>query len=269
MAQRFDVSLKTLFRYSHGVVSRMLFGGRVKEWLNVEQPKVRNVRVDMLARLADGSIRHVDLQTGNDSKMPQRMAEYYMGFWRLLGKHVEQVVLYAGRERLTMKSEFRTPCMRHKYRIFNLRKMDGEELLASRDWGDNALALLTKADRERVFQVVARRLRKLKGDEQADAARTFVLLSGILGIEEEVGRRLREDDMIDMMQNKILGPALRVGLAQGRQEALAETVAAQARRRFGRLPARVRAQIRAADEATLRKWSLAVLDAPTLQDMLR
>ncbi len=62
MAQDYDVSLKLLFHHSRGLVAQRLFGGPVIEWVDIEQPKVTNIRVDLLARLADGSLRHVELQ---------------------------------------------------------------------------------------------------------------------------------------------------------------------------------------------------------------
>ena len=69
MAQDQDVSLKLLFRHSRGRVAKRLFGSRVVEWLNVEQPKVNNLRVDMLARMDDGTLRHVEFASKNDPDM--------------------------------------------------------------------------------------------------------------------------------------------------------------------------------------------------------
>jgi predicted transposase/invertase (TIGR01784 family) len=177
----------------------------------------------LLARGPDGKLRHVELQSRNDPEMGFRELDYYVGFRRLLKEHVEQIVLYAGREPLNMTPAFESPSTEHRFRILDLREMDGEDLLLSDDWGDNALALLTQANRERVIQAVEARLRILEGEEQQEAARTFVLISGILGIEEAIGRRL-EADMIDIMENKVLGPAIRKGIAQGIEQGRREGI---------------------------------------------
>ena len=43
MAQRYDVSLKSLFqREGDGIIRRLLFGGKVIEFLATEQPQKRN-----------------------------------------------------------------------------------------------------------------------------------------------------------------------------------------------------------------------------------
>jgi hypothetical protein len=68
MAQDYDVSLKLVFRRSNGVATQRLIGDMVVEWLNVELPRVRNPRVDMLARIAGGGFTHLDLQSTNDQR---------------------------------------------------------------------------------------------------------------------------------------------------------------------------------------------------------
>ena len=136
MGQEYDVTFKYMFRNPRGVLARMLFGDAV-EWPNIELPEVRNLRTDLLARASDGVLRHVEIQTSNEAGMGFRMLEYYTGLYRLQRAHVEQTMLYVGREALRMADAFETPSTRHRFRIVNLREMDGEDLLASADWTDN------------------------------------------------------------------------------------------------------------------------------------
>ena len=188
--------------------------------------------------------------------MPRRKAEYYMGFWRLLNEHVEQVLLYAGQRPLTMSPVFQTPSMHYEYQILDLKTWDGEPLLASEDWGDNVLALLTPVEQERVLQRVETQIRKLKGEEQQDAANLFVIISGIMGIEEITERRVQ---MIDIMENKVIGPAIRKG------EALMLT--RQLTTRFGPLPDDTVARLGRASEPELLGWADRVLTARTLDEV--
>jgi len=274
MAQTFDVTFKYLFRRSQGVLSRMLFG-EVVEWPNIELPDVRNPRADLLARTAGGDLRQVELQFNNDSAMPFRMLDYYVGIRRLRKEPLHQTVLYAGRAALSMPSFYVSATTRHEYTILNLRDMDGEELLASDDWTDNEWALLTKSDPDRVFRVVANKLRTLSGDEQQKAASTFVILGGILGIEKELERRL-QDEMIDLLENKVLGPAIRQGLQQGlatgrkegRTEALASLLRKRLEKRFGPIPSWAETKLASATPETLEAWSLQLDDNPTLENLL-
>lgn len=256
MAQQFDVSLKLLFHHSKGLVARRLFGGPVVEWVNVEQPKVTNLRADLLARLEDGSLRHVEVQAKNEPEMGRRQAEYYMGFHRLLREHVEQIVLYIGREPLRMRPVFETPTMRYEFQLLDMRDFDGEPLLASDDWGDNLLALLTSVEQERVLLRVEQQIRRLKGEEQETAAGLFVVLSGILGLEETVVRRL---NMIDIMENKVLGPAILKGEAT--------MLARLLEKRFGELPEWITEKLANAKEAELIVWGERLMSGQTLVEI--
>ena len=226
------------------------------EWVDIEQPKVTNIRVDLLARLADGSLRHVELQKKNEADIGRRQAEYYVGFHRLLNEHVEQILLYVGREPLRMSPVWETPSMRHKFIILDIRDFDGEPLVASEDWGDNILALLTRVDQERVLQRVQAQLRKLKGEEQETAARLLVIVSGIIGLEQAVVERLQ---MIDIMENKVLGPAIRMGEAKMLKMQLEE--------RFGPLPGETVLTIDGASQDEMLLWGKRILRAASLAEV--
>ena len=278
MAQQIDVTFKSLLVNSNGVLARMLFGS-VTEWLNVEQPEIRNLRADLLARVADGSLRHVEIQANNNEKMGLRMLEYYVGFQRILGEHVPQTVLYVGRQALRMPSVLVTPSLRFEYSILNLREMDGAELLASDDWADNEFALLTKSDPEKVIRTVLDKLRTLQGQEQAAAATTFVIIGGILGIEEEIERRI-DSQMIDLMENKVFGPVIRKelaealergveqGLQRGRVEGASRILRQMLEKRFGPLPPWADAKLASASQETLEAWTLGLDDTRPLESIL-
>ena len=277
MAQQYDVSLKLLFRKSTGLVARALFGGRIREWVNIELPRVQNPRVDLLARMANGSLRHVEVESRCPPDMARREAEYYLGLHRLFDEHVEQVVLYVGQDKLGARARFHTPAMRYQFRLIDIREFDGDPLLESNDLTDNMLALLTRTDQERVMRRVEERLVELRAGEQVDAARLFVLISGLRGLEEPVTRRL---SMIDIMENKVFSRVIRrslkEGLEKGRVEGLAEglvqggsTVLAKLlETKFGApLPPAVTRRIAAGTPGQLEQWAVRAFKANRIEDV--
>ena len=195
--------------------------------------------------------------------------------------------MHVGPEPLRMPADFVTPSLDFRYSILNLREMDGAELLASDDWADNEFALLTKSDPEKVIQVVLDKLRMLEGPDQAAAATTFVIIGGILGMEEEFERRI-DSQMIDLMENKVLGPVIQKGLDEalergvdqglqrgrqaGRQAGRVEGASRILRRllekRFGPLPPWAGAKLASASEETLEAWTLRLDDATQLENIL-
>jgi hypothetical protein len=175
--------------------------------------------------------------------------------------------------------------MDFRFEVVNLREFDAEPLLASPDWADNALALLARGEREKALVTVVARLRALRLEDQTWAASTLLLLSGILGIEQTVNERLKEVGMINVMENKVLGPMLQQqfeqaerkgrseGMQQGMQQGLLEgrvnLLQEQLTEKFGSLPGWAVQRLHAASAEELHAWAKRVLRSTTLEDTLR
>ena len=271
MAQTYDVSLKALFlRESNGIIRRkVLGGGSIAQILPTEQPQVFNHRADLVARTEDGVIHQVEFQGKNEKSFPRRMLSYYVYYEGVYGEHVEQTVLYIGREPLRMPDQYTTAALSFRYKIVNLRELDAEPLLASADWVDNVLALLAKGSPDRVLEVVLPRIRAMSGADQELAAGALTLLSGILGMEEILNERLREIGMIDVMENKILGPAILKGLEQGRQEGKQGLLGELLVSKFGSLPDWARTRLNTGSDADIDKWARRILNSDSLEDILQ
>src|SRR6266446_6563009 len=122
--QEYDVALKLLLQQSAELTIRELTGTTIAKWLNVELPKVQNLRLDLLGEAADGSLVHLELQSGNDTTMPLRMAEYCLGVRRRFGKFPRQILLYVGEALCSMDSELRGPDQSMRYRTIDIRDLD-------------------------------------------------------------------------------------------------------------------------------------------------
>ena len=278
MAQRYDVSLKALFlREGDGIIRRLLFGGKVTEHLATEQPQVFNHRADMVVRTEDGSLHQVEFQVSNEARFAVRMLEYYAYLLRVHKQHIVQTVLYLGREPLRLERTLKSPSMDFRFEIINLREYDAEPLLASPDWADNALALLAGGDSRKALDVALSRLRAMNSEDQAWASGTLLLLSGILGIEETVDARLKEVGMINVMENKVLGPLIlkrceeaeQVGRSQGIQQGRLDLLREQLTEKFGSLPLWATQRLEAASADDLHTWAKRVLHGTTLEDTIR
>src|SRR5271165_4381632 len=110
-----DALVKLLIQGSE-LPLRQLHVGPVTEWLNVDLPRSQNRRVDLLGRLADGRLLHIELQSANDRNMPFRMAEYALAITRRYGEYPVQLLIYVGNAKLRMKPEFRKEGMHCWYR---------------------------------------------------------------------------------------------------------------------------------------------------------
>ena len=274
MAQRYDVSIKTLFLHEgDGIIRRRVFGGRVTEHLATEQPQVSNHRADMVVRTGDGALHHVEFQATNEPGFGLRMLGYYYYLISTHEQHVIQTVLYLGREPLRLEAGYTSPSMDFRYEIVNLREYDAAALLASDDWADIALALLAKGDRERALEVAVSRLIEMGSEDRAWASGTLLLLSGILGIEETVNERMKEAGVIDLMENKVLAPLIlrqyEKGRDEGMQQGMQGLLIQQLTEKFGALPAWAGSRLQSASNEELHSWAKRVLHSASLEDTLR
>ena len=274
MAQNIDVTAKTIFLHpGDGIIRRRVFHGQVDEYLPTELPQVSNRRADIVARNSDGEIHHVEFQTTNETGFGLRMLGYYFFLISTHQRHVVQTVLYLGREPMRLENSFHTPTLDFRYDVVNMREYDAETLLASDDWADVVMALLAKGDPERVLVVAIARLREMGHADRAWASGTLLLLSGILGIEETVNERLKEVGVIDVMENKVLGPLMlqqyEKGLGEGVQQGMHEVLSELLTEKFGALPAWANARLQAASSEELHRWAKRVLHSVSLEDTLR
>jgi predicted transposase YdaD len=100
--------------------------------------------VDLLGETAEGGLVHLELQSGNDPTMPLRMAEYCLAVFRLFHTFPRQVLVYVGEAPLRMERELIGPDLSFRYRLIDIRDLDGDRLLESEDLGDNVIAILSR-----------------------------------------------------------------------------------------------------------------------------
>ena len=128
--REYDAALKRVLQPG-SLVLAALAPSPVEELLTVELPAMRTLRADLLGRLANGDLLHVEMQSANDPRMALRMSEYANAIYREFGQSPWQGVLYVGDEPLRMERQVvgrhgSFPCP-----FVDIRDVDGEPLLAS------------------------------------------------------------------------------------------------------------------------------------------
>lgn len=121
------------------------------------------------------------------------------------------------------------------------------------------------------------RLGTMGSEERAWASGTLLFLSGILGIEETVNERMKEAGMIDLMENKVVGPLIleaeRKGRSEGRSEGMQVgmygLLLEQLTEKFGAVPEWALERLQAASAEELHTWAKRILRCTTLDETLR
>ena len=265
----YDVALKNILTRPGSLVLAQLTGAFSLKWLNVEAPKVSNRRVDLLGELPDGNLVHIELQARNEKDFPLRMAEYLFGIGRQYGRLPRQVALYVGEAPLRMKDRVEGPDVSVRFHLVDIRDLDGEQLLASANLGDNVLAILTRlGERPKAVRRILERIAAGEPEERDRALAELFILAMLRKFTGELKREVEKMPiLLDIMDDEVFGPLIRKGLAQGRVEGQVEMLLSQIEKRFGRVPPAVGQRIGALKPAQLKRAGLRLLDAQRIEDL--
>jgi len=242
-------------------------GTTIKKWLDVELPKIQNPRVDLVGETTEGDLVHIELQSTNDATMPLRMAEYYLGVFRLFGQFPRQIFLYIGEAPLKMAGELRTPDLWFQYRAVDVRDLDGDRLLESDQVGDNIIAVLARLrdGREAVHKIVGR-IAGLAPAERDAALDQLLILAGLRDLEEPLEQETQKMPItIDLMKNKVIAREYRRGVQEGESTLLRRLI----EKRFGALPAWAEEKLASRSTSEIEDLGVRVLDAQSLEDLLK
>jgi predicted transposase YdaD len=283
MAHGYDATVKDLVWAGAPALLGILAGAPVACFLSAEFSSVRQRRPDMVARLADGGLFHLELQTGADARMDWRMLEYYAPISEQNGgEPVTQLVLHLGERKGGKPAGIGHPNLQFSYDVRYIADLDAKPLLDSPLLEDAVLAILCRSDdiRERVRHILAR-LVPLGRRERADAAAKLLILAQLRRavpiVKQEVETmavqfKLSEHPYLSEIIAKELAEGMAEakaeGMAEGRAEAKAEGRAEALlrviERRHGSAPESLAQRVRAASVDDLDRWLDAVIDAPSL-----
>ena len=265
--QEYDVALKLLLRLPGLIALRELTGTAVDTWIDAELPKIQNIRADLLGKTAGGSLIHLELQSSNDGTMPLRMAEYSLGIFRLFRQFPRQVLIYVGELPLRMETELHGPDFSFRYRAVDIRTIDGDRLLESAAVGDNVIAILTRLrDHKEAVRRIVERIAGLPGADREASLGQLLVLSGLRHLEESVEQEARKMPILnDILDNKVLGREYKRGLQDGELTVLRRLI----EKRFGALPNWAEERLGGRSTTELEELSIRVLDARSLEDLLK
>jgi predicted transposase YdaD len=267
----YDLTLKLLLQGTASQTMRLLTGTVVEKWLNVELPKVQSARVDLLGETKDGALIHLELQSTNDATMALRMAEYCLAVFRRLRRFPRQIVVYVGEEPLRMTDVLKGPDLEFRYKLLDIRELDGQTLLASTEVSDNVIGILAwLPDRSAALRHVLDLIADLETDQRVFYLRALLIVAGLRGLEEFVEQEARKVPVLnDILENKVLGREFKKGQLEGRLEGERTLLRRQLEKRFGSVPDWAGQRLSSASVQELEELGVRLLDAPSLEDLLK
>ena len=278
---RYDAVLKDLFQRDHSILlDRFTRGIPIIEALNIEFTAVEERRSDLLFRLSDGSILHIEFQSVNDPRMVFRMGRYICLIGERYRCRVRQIVLYTGLERLRMAARADLGDTILAYELHDIREFESDDLLRSGRPGDYALALLASGGDRNLHRILLQAA-KLPPHARGKMLMQLKVFSGLRKLEDrlkmEVNQMgtalyikdhgiLREIHEKGFQEGEAKGEAK--GLIKGEAKGMAIVLAELLRSKFGSLPRWANARLRGARPAQLERWAKKVLTADSIEAVL-
>ena len=212
-AREYDLTLKDILSgiEKNFVKAFLHFDIKSAEALNIEFPKIEEKIADYVCKIEDLEnkkyILHIELQSQNHKIMHIRMARYLIELYHQYDLPIIQVVIYIGKEKLTMKNEikFKTLNTRidYKYNIIDVKTIDCEKLLKSDKSDLVILAILCDfedRDKNKVVREILKRLNELNLNDEVEKGNYILkleVLSKLRNLEEIV---IKEEDMLDAIK---------------------------------------------------------------------
>lgn len=288
---KYDLTLKELFQQIPQKLFTILIGQQPTEMLKVEYPTVKERRPDLVCRLEDNSIYHLEIQSDNDETMPLRMLEYFILIRQQYKQPIIQQVLYVGREKMTMSNRIEERTLQFHYELINIQQIDCHLLLQSPSVEDNILALLCRMEQStEMIQTILGKIAQLHVNARRDALEKLQILVGLRGMELQqiLNREIKKMPISVDMRNTVWYQEVfsegrlegeqkgrlegkQEGKQEGRQEGKQEGESRLLQRllikRFGVLPDWARERIEQANIEQLEQWSLRMLEVNTLEEV--
>ena len=247
---------------------RLLDCAPVVEYLSVEFPRKHKMVADVVARLADGRILHLEFQVKNDPGMHWRCFHYFGAIqqrWPLAD--VIQVVIYLGSDPLTMQSSVDKPTCRFSFDILNMQEVPAQVFLDSPRSAERVLAVVSKsADPRATIRRILASWKKLPENElreNVDRLRTLSQLRKreIMAIEEVKHMPFE----LDITESEIYKMGQVQGIAEGARQVLVRFL----EKRFGPLTRADKKRIGTGSQTDLDQWTDRSVTAGTVAEVFR
>ncbi|MBF0426397.1 MAG: hypothetical protein HQL66_11335 [Magnetococcales bacterium] len=259
---KYDATLKSIFQTLPQRLLLLLVGQEATALLPVEFPSVKRRLPDLVVRLRDGSIFHLELQSGHDPDMAWRMLEYLL---LIRGQYpaarITQQVLYVGADQVAFPTKIEGTNLWFFCTARDIREIDCRQMLESPCLEESLLAVLCRMqDERRTLRAILTRIATMEPKAKADALEKLIILANLRKLVTTVKEEVEEMAItVDVMENEFLRDIFTRGEAT--------LLLRQLKQRFGSLPGWVPGRVHAADVATLETWGDRILTAHSLEEM--
>ncbi len=286
---KYDATLKKLFQNPPQRLLSLVLGQDVvvTRILPTEMITVANLHPDLLFETDQGLLIHTELQGYRQDNFAQRNLLYFALVLRDYDRAPVQIVFWLGPGKVGVSDGLcHPPALDYRYRVIDLRELDGDWLVESGEIEESIFAILCKLSNQREAVVrILERIIALPVEARNEAVAELLILSGLRGLKTLVTEEVnRMPVSIDIHDNEFLEEIYQEGVEKGIERGIERGVergiergAAAARhilsavleQRFGVLPDHRRQQIGTADLNTIERWTMRLTAVTSLDQLFQ
>jgi len=242
----YDRTLREVLKGIPRNLVKLLTGAEGVELLDTAFPKAEERQADLLVRLGDGRLFHLEIQAQRDRGMLRRMLRYCSLIYEHYGQVPLQVLLWVGEGRWDDAREVQADGLSYRYRVVDIKDIDCRELLESNDPNDVILSVLCRRG-EGFWERLWERLVEIPEKEREDYIRKLLFMVKLRReAVEELNRQIREAKMPIVIDKKN-DPFYREGVEEGLVFDARDMVLEALEERFGRVSEDVVQRIKSID----------------------
>jgi predicted transposase/invertase (TIGR01784 family) len=213
----YDRTLREIFQTIPKGMIKLLTGSEPKELLDTSFPKVEEKEADIIVKLENGDIFHLEIQLRDDKDMPKRMLYYYLLIEKVHKKIPKQMVLYLAEDKDEITHNIKNKNLNFSYEIKYISDIDCQTLIESEDINDNILSILCSVkDINKLLSRLSNKLQKLDEKKKEDYIRKLIYLFRLRPkLYDIIDTEQKEEFKMPFVIEKEIDPFYKEGVKKG------------------------------------------------------
>ncbi|NWF66284.1 MAG: hypothetical protein HXX81_02330 [Campylobacterales bacterium] len=187
------------------------------EFLDKELQRIEDRRADIVAKIDNSYILHLEIQNSNDKYMHLRMLRYFTDISFLTDMKIVQYVVYIGKEKLNMKSNLTLHNINYNYNLIDMKNIDCEKLISLDTPDSLVLAILCDfkdKNADDIINFILRRLYEKTKENETEFKKYMLMLEELSENRNLIELVKKGEEMLSQINYEKL-PSYYLGLERG------------------------------------------------------
>lgn len=193
------------------------------EFLDKELQRIEDRRADVVAKIDNSYILHIEIQNDNDKKMAQRMLRYYLDIKAIdTNLPISQYLIYIGKSTLRMDNFICTDRLTYEFELINMKEIDCEKFIEMDTPDSLVLAILCdfkNSNEQDMVNYIIQRLKMKTGENESEFRKYMLMLEELSQNRNLLDLIKKGEEMLTQINYEKL-PSYYLGLEKGIEEGI-------------------------------------------------